>query len=138
MKSLKSLLTLGIAMAVYSASFAESAKPVSESTKQAVTSAQNFAENTATDKMASSKAKVEQVKAQVDGTKKVTKKVAKVNVNTADAKTLQTLNGIGEVKAKAIMDYRKKHGKIKNLKELGKVSGIGEATLEQLKGSVSF
>lgn len=66
------------------------------------------------------------------------KKISKVNINKADITTLQTLNGIGEVKAKAIIDYRNKNGKIKNINELSKVSGIGESTLEKLKGLVSF
>lgn len=62
----------------------------------------------------------------------------KVNVNKADITALQALNGIGEVKAKAIIDYRNKNGKIKNINELAKVSGIGESTIEKLKGLVSF
>lgn len=64
--------------------------------------------------------------------------MAKVNVNTADLITLQTLNGIGEVKAKAIIEYRNQHGKFKHIDDLLNVPGIGEATLEKLKGLMSF
>lgn len=74
-------------------------------------------------------------------TEQVEKKVAKagkVNINTADLATLQTLNGIGEVKAKAIMDYRQKYGPFKNSADLAKVPGIGPATIEALKSTIQF
>lgn len=50
---------------------------------------------------------------------------AKVNINTASAKELATLAGIGEAKAKAIVEYRKANGKFNNAKDLEKVKGIG-------------
>lgn len=62
----------------------------------------------------------------------------KININTADAKTLQKLSGIGEAKAKAIIDYRNQAGRIKDLAELAKVSGIGQATLEKVKDFIIF
>ena len=62
----------------------------------------------------------------------------KVDINKADEKALQNLPGIGEAKAKAIIEYREKTGKIKNLEELSKVSGIGDATLEKIKPLVKF
>lgn len=74
-------------------------------------------------------------------TEKVEKKAAKVgkiNVNTADVQTLQALDGIGEVKAKAIVEYRQKHGPFKKAADLANVTGIGEATVEKLKSSISF
>ena len=55
-----------------------------------------------------------------------------VNVNTADAQTISAeLNGIGLTKAKAIIDYRKKHGPFKNADELSLVKGIGERTVDR-------
>ena len=63
---------------------------------------------------------------------------AKVNVNSADAKELATLPYVGKIKAKAIIEYRKKFGPFRNLNDLGKVSGIGKKTLEQLEGKISF
>ncbi|WP_226977688.1 ComEA family DNA-binding protein [[Mannheimia] succiniciproducens] len=63
---------------------------------------------------------------------------SKVNINTADAKTLQSLTGIGEVKAKAIVDYRKKVGKIKNASELSNIDGIGDATIEKITPYLNF
>ena len=62
----------------------------------------------------------------------------KVDVNTADAATLESLSGIGEAKAKAIIEYREKNGKFKNLDDLSNVPGIGDATLEKVKSHVRF
>jgi competence protein ComEA len=58
---------------------------------------------------------------------------AKVNVNTADATELATLPGIGQVKAEAIVKYRKNNGKFKNINELKEVKGIGDKVIEKIK-----
>ncbi|MBU3057055.1 MULTISPECIES: ComEA family DNA-binding protein [Pseudomonas] len=58
--------------------------------------------------------------------------VGKVNLNSADAATLQReLNGVGEVKARAIVDYRDANGPFASVDELLEVKGIGAATLEK-------
>lgn len=57
----------------------------------------------------------------------------KINVNVADEKTLMTVQGIGQAKAKAIIDYRKTHGKFKTIDELKNVKGISQALLLKLK-----
>jgi len=60
-----------------------------------------------------------------------------VNINTADAATLsKQLNGIGEVKAKAIVDYRTQNGPFKTVEDLANVTGIGAATIEKNKSKV--
>ncbi|KJF99225.1 competence protein ComEA [Photobacterium leiognathi] len=60
----------------------------------------------------------------------VKKQLKAVNVNTASASDLAaSLPGIGETKAKAIVDYRKKHGKFKSAKDLEKVTGLGEKSV---------
>ena len=60
-----------------------------------------------------------------------------VNVNTADAQTISAeLNGIGLTKAKAISDYRKKHGPFKNADELSLVKGIGERTVDRNRADI--
>ncbi len=61
-----------------------------------------------------------------------------VNVNTATQAELEALHGIGPVKAKAIIDYRAKHGPFKSLEELDNVPGIGKATLEKMRPDVTF
>jgi len=54
-----------------------------------------------------------------------------VNVNTADAQTLsEELKGVGLSKAKAIVEYRKKHGPFQDADDLSLVKGIGERTVE--------
>ncbi|VXC25655.1 Competence protein ComEA [Pseudomonas sp. 9AZ] len=65
--------------------------------------------------------------------------VGKVNLNTADAATLQReLLGIGEVKAQAIVAYRDEHGDFASVDELLEVKGIGEATLEKNRDKLSI
>ncbi len=60
-----------------------------------------------------------------------------VNVNTADAQTIsEELNGIGMAKAKAIIEYRKKHGPFKNADELSLVKGIGERTVDRNRADI--
>lgn len=61
-----------------------------------------------------------------------------MNINKADEKTLQSLSGIGEAKAKAIVEYRNKVGKIKSAEELSKISGIGDATVEKIASYLTF
>lgn len=55
----------------------------------------------------------------------------KVNINTADAATLdRVLVGVGPSKAAAIVDYRKANGPFKSAEELAMVKGIGLRTVE--------
>jgi competence protein ComEA len=61
-----------------------------------------------------------------------------VNINTATLEELDTLIGIGPVKAQAIIDYRVEHGGFKTIDELLEVKGIGEKTLEKLKDKVTL
>lgn len=63
---------------------------------------------------------------------------ATIDVNKADAKTLQTLEGIGPKKAQAIINYRRKNGQFKSLSDLQKVPGIGEKTLLKNKRKLSL
>jgi competence protein ComEA len=50
----------------------------------------------------------------------------KVNINTADAAALQTLDGVGPATANRIIEYRQANGPFKTTEDLKKVSGIGE------------
>ena len=61
----------------------------------------------------------------------------KVNINTADEAALKSLKGIGEKKAKAIIEYRQKNGPFKTVDDLGKVKGIGDKRLGKLKDQVT-
>lgn len=66
-----------------------------------------------------------------------TKISSKININTADLTQLQTLNGIGEVKAKAIIEYRNTYGRFNSVEELKNVSGIGDKTFEKIKDLIT-
>lgn len=62
---------------------------------------------------------------------------ALVNVNQDGADQLITLPGIGEAKAKAIVDYRKNHGPFGTKDDLLYVPGIGPATLGAIRDRVT-
>ncbi|NQV86900.1 MAG: helix-hairpin-helix domain-containing protein [Woeseiaceae bacterium] len=60
-----------------------------------------------------------------------------VDINTADAKTISAeLNGVGLAKAKAIVEYREKHGPFRTADDLTLVKGIGEKTLERNRSDI--
>ena len=60
-----------------------------------------------------------------------------VNVNTADADKLAAeLNGVGLSKAKAIVEYRKKHGPFRSADDLSLVKGIGERTVDRNRADI--
>jgi len=61
----------------------------------------------------------------------------KININTASAAELDLLEGIGPVKAQAIIDYRNEHGFFRTVDELINVPGIGPATLEAIRDQVT-
>lgn len=60
-----------------------------------------------------------------------------VNLNTADSETLQTLSGIGEAKAQAIVAYREEHGGFSSVEELMQVPGIKESTFLKIKDKIA-
>jgi len=59
-----------------------------------------------------------------------------VDINTANADELSTLNGIGTSKAQAIVNFRKNHC-FKNISELSLVKGIGNKTIEKNKEDIT-
>jgi competence protein ComEA len=61
----------------------------------------------------------------------------KVNINTADAWLLAALPGIGDVRAKAIVAYRRENGPFRDVNELLKVTGIGNVTLENIRDLIT-
>ncbi len=61
----------------------------------------------------------------------------RIDLNYADAWLLQALPGIGPERARAIVDYRERHGLFTSTEELTLVPGIGTATYEGLKEFVT-
>ena len=60
----------------------------------------------------------------------------KVELNSADAKALESLSGIGPSMAEKILQYRQEHGRFHNIEDLMKVAGIGEKTFQQIKDKI--
>ena len=60
-----------------------------------------------------------------------------ININTANAQQLIQLDGIGEVKANAIIEYRDEHGPFTSIEQITEVSGIGEKTFEKIKDKIT-
>jgi competence protein ComEA len=60
-----------------------------------------------------------------------------ININSASATELETLSGIGEVLAATIIEYRDQNGPFASVDDLMDVSGIGPATLEEIREQVT-
>jgi competence protein ComEA len=56
-----------------------------------------------------------------------------INLNIATSAQLQTLPGVGPARAQSIIDYREAVGGFTRVDELLNISGIGNATLENLR-----
>jgi competence protein ComEA len=61
---------------------------------------------------------------------------AVVDLNTADATTLETLPGIGPAMAQRILTWREEHGGFRTVEDLLEVSGIGDARFAELRDRV--
>ena len=61
----------------------------------------------------------------------------KVNINTADSATLQTLTGIGESRAEAIILYRETNGAFETIEDIMKVTGIKNALFNNIKNDIT-
>ena len=59
-----------------------------------------------------------------------------ININKANEKELQELNGIGESLASSIIKYREDNGKFKNIEDLKNVPGIGESKFSNIKEKI--
>lgn len=56
----------------------------------------------------------------------------KVNLNTADAETLQQVKGIGPKRAEAIVQYRAKNGPFASIDDLTHIKGIGAKRIKKI------
>lgn len=62
----------------------------------------------------------------------------KISINTANISELTKLSGIGESKARSIIEYREKNGKFKTIEDIKKVSGIGNSTFDKIKDNIKI
>lgn len=63
---------------------------------------------------------------------------SKVSLNQASKEQLMTLKGVGEARAEAIIDYRKRNGPFKRPKDIMNVRGIKEAMYEKIKNDITI
>lgn len=61
----------------------------------------------------------------------------KININTATAGELLRLDGIGEGKSAAIIQYRNENGGFKSIEEIINVSGIGQKTFDKIRDFIT-
>ncbi len=59
-----------------------------------------------------------------------------ININTANEEELLKLSGLGESKAKKIIEYREANGNFESIDEIKNVSGIGDALFENIKDKI--
>lgn len=62
----------------------------------------------------------------------------KISINEASKEELMNLNGIGDAKATAIIEYRTKNGSFKSLEEIKNVSGISDSLYEKIKDYIKL
>lgn len=62
----------------------------------------------------------------------------KVSLNKASLEELLTLDGIGEAKAKTIIEYREKNGSFEKIEDIQKVNGIGSVLYEKIKDQLTL
>ncbi|UFT97838.1 helix-hairpin-helix domain-containing protein [Radiobacillus kanasensis] len=60
----------------------------------------------------------------------------KISINSANQSELEELNGIGEKKALAIIEYREEHGNFQSKEDILQVPGIGEKTLANFENQL--
>ena len=60
-----------------------------------------------------------------------------VNINTADAAQLETLDGIGPTLAQRIVAYREEHGPFADIESIMDVNGIGEGIFETIRQQIT-
>ena len=68
----------------------------------------------------------------------ITSEVEKININTATAVQLATLNYISNSLAEKIVQYREENGDFETIEDIMNVSGIGRATYEKIRDYIKL
>ena len=63
---------------------------------------------------------------------------AKVRLNSASIEQLMQLNGVGQKKAEAIVEYRNKNGRFNSVEDFMKIKGIGPALFNKNKDKLAL
>lgn len=63
---------------------------------------------------------------------------APININTATAKELQSLSGVGEKRAEAIVKWREDHGNFTSIEDLNKIKGVSQKWIEKNRAYLSI
>lgn len=108
-------------------------KPVVENQEAAITTVSNDKDNIVNEKADSDKKNINQAEVKEKAEPTQAKPISSiVNINSAGLEELMTLKGIGEVKANAIITYRKENGGFSAPEEIKNVKGIGEKTYQNI------
>ena len=75
---------------------------------------------------------------QAEGSPLSTVQNVRININRANKSQLESLPGVGAVKAQSILAYREKNGPFQSIDDIVKVSGIGDKTLEGLRDLITI
>ena len=59
-----------------------------------------------------------------------------IDINTASAEQLTTLTGIGESKARSIVEFRNANGYFRSIEEIMLVPGIKDGTFQKIKANI--
>lgn len=66
------------------------------------------------------------------------KTVNKISINSATLEELIQIDGIGEARAKAIIEYREANGNFIKIEDIKNVSGIGDSLFDKIKESITL
>lgn len=61
----------------------------------------------------------------------------RVNINSAGLEELMTLSGVGETRAKAIMEYREENGPFQKIEDIMLIPGIKEGIFSKIKEQIA-
>jgi competence protein ComEA len=67
----------------------------------------------------------------------ITSEIGKKNINTCTLEELDQLPGIGEVKAKAIIQFRETYGNFENIMEILYVPGISKNVFNEIRDMIT-